>query len=170
MLVSLMTGYLLAQASLGEQLFSLLFIVVVVVIALISWVIQGPAIYDLNDKGGAPYCPRCNRQVSLRRQYCRSCGYTFVSYQPRTPSPPKPFIDPETKKGFEELLVFSIRACEICVFGFVWLVLSLRDLVIAFICFRWLKRMPEWAQPIVCGILIPLPFVAVFILVKFVSR
>jgi hypothetical protein len=33
-------------------------------------------------KGGAPYCPHCQRQVSSRRDTCRTCGYVYVSYIP----------------------------------------------------------------------------------------
>ena len=33
-------------------------------------------------KSGVPYCPRCNRQVSLRRGQCRSCGHVYVSFGP----------------------------------------------------------------------------------------
>ena len=27
-----------------------------------------------------PYCPRCNRQISLSRDHCRSCGYRFKTF------------------------------------------------------------------------------------------
>jgi hypothetical protein len=71
---------LFAKASEGEFLLGLFFILIVVIIALISAALRGSANYDVRIKGGAPYCPRCNRQVSYRRTNCRCCGYIFVSY------------------------------------------------------------------------------------------
>ncbi len=57
------------------------FLAVVIVVSLIAAAIRGPANYDLLvSKTGLPYCPRCNRQVSYRRDCCRACGYTFKTY------------------------------------------------------------------------------------------
>lgn len=42
---------------------------------------QSNAHYDVTTKRGVPYCPKCNRQVTYRRDYCRCCGYQFVSYK-----------------------------------------------------------------------------------------
>jgi len=57
-----------------------LIIVVVAVVSLISAAIRGPARYDLTIKSGLPHCPRCNRQVSYRRDVCRACGYRFKTH------------------------------------------------------------------------------------------
>lgn len=65
-----------------EFVVGLLFLVGVVIAALIVVAIQGPARYDVIIKGGAPYCPRCNRQVTYRRDRCRSCGYVYVFHGP----------------------------------------------------------------------------------------
>jgi hypothetical protein len=45
---------------------------------------------NVNWRNGLPYCPRCNRQVSLKmsRPYCRSCGYNLVQ-PPQRVTPPE---------------------------------------------------------------------------------
>jgi hypothetical protein len=53
---------------------------VIGVVVLLLFVAYGSPHYDVINRGGAPYCPKCNRQVSYRREYCRCCGYKFVSY------------------------------------------------------------------------------------------
>lgn len=63
-----------------ETVIGIIFLVVVILIALIH---RALANYDVVVKGGLPYCPRCNRQVSYRRQHCRACGYQFVTYGSR---------------------------------------------------------------------------------------
>lgn len=37
-------------------------------------------------KNGVPYCRRCGRQVSRRRDHCRACGLSL--YVPKAPPPP----------------------------------------------------------------------------------
>lgn len=73
---------LIAAGDPVETVIGLLFIVFAVLAALIAAAVKGPARYDVLTKRGVPYCPRCNRQVSYRRDYCRSCNYQFVSYGP----------------------------------------------------------------------------------------
>jgi hypothetical protein len=46
-----------------------------------SAVRRATAYYDVVIRNALPYCPRCNRQVSYRREYCRACGYCHVSYE-----------------------------------------------------------------------------------------
>lgn len=68
------------QASPAEMLVGLLFLGAVALITLLWVAIRGPAHYNVVVRNGAWYCPRCNRQVSQRRDHCRSCGYTFITY------------------------------------------------------------------------------------------
>jgi hypothetical protein len=65
-----------------ESVITALFLIFIFIIIAVVRALKGPARYDVVLRGGAPYCPRCNRQVSYRRDHCRSCGYTFVSYGP----------------------------------------------------------------------------------------
>jgi hypothetical protein len=54
---------------------------IVVVVLFVVFVMRiATAQYDLIQRNGLPYCPRWNRQVSLRREFCRACGYRFVTY------------------------------------------------------------------------------------------
>ena len=71
-----------ARADGSEQVIGLIFICFTVSMVFIVALIRGPAHYDVVIKRGAPYCPCCNRQVSYRREHCRSCGYNFVSHGP----------------------------------------------------------------------------------------
>jgi hypothetical protein len=65
-----------------------LFIVILCGICLIALILTAlrtnfyHATYNVVIRGGAPYCPRCNRQVSYRREQCRSCGHVYVTYGP----------------------------------------------------------------------------------------
>src|SRR5215469_1146095 len=71
---------LFAAASGGEVFLAFVMIGVAILIPLVVAAVQGPARYNVVIRGGAPYCPQCNRQVSYRRDYCRCCGYKFVTY------------------------------------------------------------------------------------------
>jgi hypothetical protein len=61
----------------GEFLIGLIFIAIVALISLIAgannqkWVVV---------RNGLPYCPNCNRQVSLKaaRPCCRACGFDLT--------------------------------------------------------------------------------------------
>jgi hypothetical protein len=55
-------------------------LVVILVVFLVGILAQASAHYDVLVKNGLPYSPRCNRQVSYRREYCRACGYKYKSF------------------------------------------------------------------------------------------
>lgn len=74
------------QGDAADVALGTIFLAVVVVVGLIAAALRGPAHYDLVIKNGLPYCPRCNRQVSYRRNYCRACGYTFKTYGAAAPT------------------------------------------------------------------------------------
>jgi rRNA maturation endonuclease Nob1 len=59
------------------QLFTLCLVLVALVVAVIAAINKSQ---NVNWKNGVPYCPGCNRQVSLKnsQSYCRSCGYNLV--------------------------------------------------------------------------------------------
>jgi hypothetical protein len=65
------------QASGAEIVIGL---VIILVVALIAIVMGASAHYDVLIKNGLPYCPRCNRQVTYRRDHCRACGYKYKTY------------------------------------------------------------------------------------------
>jgi RNA polymerase subunit RPABC4/transcription elongation factor Spt4 len=55
-------------------------LVVILVVFLVGILAQASAHYDVFVKNGLPYCSRCNRQVSYRREYCRACGYKYKTF------------------------------------------------------------------------------------------
>ena len=55
--------------------FLILFVVFIVVVA--AALPSTKMTTNVNAKNGLPYCPRCNRQVSYRRDNCRACGFVF---------------------------------------------------------------------------------------------
>ncbi|MDE2506161.1 MAG: hypothetical protein KGM43_03010 [Planctomycetota bacterium] len=57
----------------------LLGILVVILTLVVVAVERAFLTTNLDWMNGLPYCPLCRRQVSLRRRYCRACGYEFVS-------------------------------------------------------------------------------------------
>jgi predicted RNA-binding Zn-ribbon protein involved in translation (DUF1610 family) len=69
---------------------TLIGILVLVVVGIIIAIREAGARYDVVEKGSLPYCPRCNRQVTYRRDHCRSCGYQFKTYGNPSPSPMLP--------------------------------------------------------------------------------
>jgi hypothetical protein len=80
------------HASHGDGAGAILGFIVIVVLLVVFALRAATARYDLIQRSGLRYCPRCNRQVSLRREFCRACGYRFVTYgaspaEPREPSP-----------------------------------------------------------------------------------
>lgn len=80
-----------AQGDAGPLIIFLFLIFCVVLLAIGLWA-DGwfqQCNYDVVIKGGAPYCPNCNRQVSYRRDNCRSCGYQVKTYGP-TPTGARP--------------------------------------------------------------------------------
>ncbi len=69
---------------------AILGLLVIVVLFIVFAFRASTARYDLIQRNGLPYCPRCNRQVSLRREFCRACGYRFVTYGSSPSEPPEP--------------------------------------------------------------------------------
>jgi hypothetical protein len=59
-----------------------LFCVVLFIAMLLLAAKEQQARLHVVSKSSVPYCPRCNRQVSLRRGECRSCGHVYISYGP----------------------------------------------------------------------------------------
>ena len=53
---------------------------IILVLAIVLIAREATARYHVVTRGGVPYCPRCNRQVSYRREQCRSCGYRIKTY------------------------------------------------------------------------------------------
>jgi hypothetical protein len=135
--------------------------VIFVVFAIVSATTTS---YNVVIKGGTPYCPRCNRQVSYRRGVCRSCGYNFtvVSYSSSSPSKPRePFIDPFLKIAARYTIeIITILLLLLLAFArFAWLKIRL------FFTFAWFANLPDWLQPIVVGLGISVPLGVVAILI-----
>ena len=65
----------------GDVVGLMVFLGIMGAIGIVALVNQSTAHYDVVIKGGVPYCPKCNRQVTYRRDYCRCCGYNYVSYK-----------------------------------------------------------------------------------------
>lgn len=149
------------HASPEEQAVGLLLIAVIVVITLVAGAIRSATTaFDVNYKNGVPYCPRCNRQVSYRRDYCRACGYKL--YQPiqrEAPAETRPlFLTPPTPKGpppapkpppppsvLSERARLRREAREA----------RLQELEAKGITpgpTAWFWLLPDWAQPIVLGV------------------
>ena len=148
---------LAAAGTVEEGAAILLFIIVG---GFIIWIIaaaRGPAQYDLHYKGGAPYCPRCNRQVSLRREYCRCCGYAFVTYRPQSHQTTKPLGGQGSVDLFEIerrfIQVIAAKLSKLGSHGF--------QLFRVVITLRWVSTLPEWTQPIVWGLIVSIPFIAI---------
>lgn len=76
-------------------------LVIFVVFLLVLIAANRAAHYDVVVKGGVPYCPKCNRQVSYRREYCRCCGYKFVSYE-AAPEDATRVSEEKAKKAWEQ--------------------------------------------------------------------
>jgi hypothetical protein len=84
---------IVAQQGLNQAEAIMMFILFFIVfIVFLFQSMLGPKQYDVNIRNGLPYCRNCNRQVSYRRDYCRSCGQNFIYYgekvsaQPRIPT------------------------------------------------------------------------------------
>ena len=71
---------LAARHQQGDPAIQAIGAVVMVGLCVVFLLRELTANYDVVTKSGAPYCPRCNRQVSFRRDHCRCCGYRFKSY------------------------------------------------------------------------------------------
>lgn len=65
------------QTSGTESVIGLVFLLVLFLVGIL---VQASAHYDVLVKNGLPYCPRCNRQVSYRRENCRACGYKYKTF------------------------------------------------------------------------------------------
>ncbi len=65
------------QASGAEILIGVIFVIVVTIVAAIM---NANARYEVVIRHGHPYCPRCNRQVTYRRDQCRACGHVYKYY------------------------------------------------------------------------------------------
>ena len=63
-----------------EIIGTVLFLGFVIVLCLWAFARESGASYDVVLKNSVPYCPMCNRQVTYRRDHCRSCGYTIKKY------------------------------------------------------------------------------------------
>ena len=66
------------------------FMTLAMIVALLIWwvaMIAGDSGLEMSVvlKDGVPYCRRCGRQVSRRRDYCRACGLSM--YVPKLPPP-----------------------------------------------------------------------------------
>jgi hypothetical protein len=111
---------------------------------------------DVIYQRGVPYCPRCNRQVSLRREYCRSCDYGFRQRAPRGPSEPflptglAPWLDDSWARAQTATLAIIHWFKRFCSWFF-------RIVV----CFGWLRYLPGWVQPLVIGTALSIPVVAI---------
>src|SRR5262245_35617262 len=55
-------------------------IIFILVIAVTSIIVGANTRFDVRIRNGLPHCPRCNRQVTFRRDRCRSCGYQFRTF------------------------------------------------------------------------------------------
>lgn len=71
---------LFARHQQGDPTVQAIGAVVIVGLCIIALFRELTSHYDVVTKSGAPYCPRCNRQVSFRRDHCRCCGYRFKTY------------------------------------------------------------------------------------------
>jgi hypothetical protein len=67
----------------AEFVFGLVFPLIV---AAVSVVVRAFTHFDVVIRNGWPYCPHCNRQVTYRRKFCRSCGYKYETFE----GPPQP--------------------------------------------------------------------------------
>lgn len=159
-----MPTWLFGAASPSEQLFAFLFLMVVVAVALISAALGGQATYDVSYKGGAPYCPRCNRQIRVRRGYCRSCGYTFVSYSPKPPNNPEPIGDPIIERLCGIAWRLFAVACLGIIFAVKWAATEICKSCYFVFTFSWVGRLPEWAQPIIWGMIASIP-ISLFLII-----
>src|SRR5262245_20334820 len=79
------------RASHDDGTGAILGLIVVMVLFVVFMFRAATARYNLIQRNGLPYCPRCNRQVSLRREFCRACGYRFVTYGSSPPESQRPF-------------------------------------------------------------------------------
>jgi hypothetical protein len=135
---------------------ALFFGFVLLVALLIAYAVQGETYYDVQLRGGAPYCPRCNRQVSYRRNYCRCCGYVYlksVERPPQTPVKLEPLQDPlfrEIGKKGEDLFYAAGVLVGKCLTA-----------VVTFACFvfemEWFRRLPDWLQATIIGLSVGIP-------------
>jgi hypothetical protein len=129
----------------------------ILIIVSICMVIQEAGMTNhVNLRRGVPYCPRCNRQVSLRRGYCRSCDYGFRQKAPKRP--PEPFMPP----GLVPWLKKSWCSSKTGILALIrWLTRSWSLFFRNVVCFGWLSYLPGWVQPLVIGTGLSIPFVAV---------
>lgn len=157
-----------AAGTAEEGLAILLFIIVG---SLIIWIIaaaRGPAQYDIRYKGGAPYCPRCNRQVSLRREYCRCCGYAFVTYRSQSNHAPQPNqnTDPLPDQQLVDLSEIAGRFFQGILTKLSKLGINILRILKFILSLQWVSTLPEWAQPIVWGLIVPIPPVIIFLVFR----
>ena len=76
-----MIEYLIFAARRGDDTaFTAVLVLILLVVAIFALVREASASYHVVTKRGIPYCPKCNRQISYRRDYCRACNYQFKTY------------------------------------------------------------------------------------------
>lgn len=170
-----MIAYLVLAAKGGNsspgELVLGLFIVLLAMAIVVS--VRGEANYDVLTKNGAPYCPRCNRQVSSRRDYCRCCGYQFVTYGP---SPEEARITradeqrrqrevAEKRSQRKRLAEDSRKAREEArkLRQIEWDKYYLRRGIVPG-PLAWYHVLPEWAQPILLGLAFGIPIAGLLVL------
>ncbi len=162
------------QGDSADVALAFIFLAATVVISLIAAAIRGPASYNLIvSKNGLPYCPRCNRQVSYRRDYCRACGYTFKTYRSTRARGPTPHQDEAFKRAMRRLAVQVGQAVSgLLVWWTAWRGArsEARD---AFYRSRdiepgplaWYRVLSDWQQAIVLGLAIAAPVVGLILLI-----
>lgn len=156
-----------------EIVFGLMLVLGALAIVAIVASINGEAHYDVRTRNGAPYCPRCNRQVSYRRDHCRCCGYQFVSYGPSAEEVrikhaeeqrrredeaqeklQKKRLAAESRKLREERRM--LRQVE---WDRYFLRRGIEPGPLA-----WYYVLPEWAQPILLGLALGIPIAGLLVL------
>jgi len=151
-----------AAGTVEEGLAILLFVIAGGLVIWIIAAVQGPAQYNLHYKGGAPYCPNCNKQVSLRRDYCRSCGYVFLTHHPQSHQATKPLASQgpvdlfEMERRFIQAIVAKLSRLTSHGFQIFRFIIRL----------QWVSTLPEWAQPIVWGLIVPMPLIMIFLVFR----
>lgn len=91
----------------AEEVASIFLVVICVIASIVMLIRESTATYRVVIRNGLPYCPRCNRQVSYRRDVCRACGYALKVYsQPASPPAPPP------PKSAEQLRLEALQAEE----------------------------------------------------------
>ena len=131
----------------GDPVLAAIGAIITLVCVAVLMVREMGASYNVVTKRGVPHCPLCGRQVSFRRDHCRSCGYSFKSYgsssrvstarPPPSSSLPRPSPDPWLSDALASLC--AGLGAKIRVF-LGW--------IARFVSCSWLVDLPDWGQPI----------------------